>query len=67
MKAKFMKFLRLVGYVVPLMVNFIKRLALGLIKKLTALATWARRHLDRANNACGCPTTDDEVDNATQE
>ena len=52
MKAKLLKFLRLVGYVVPLMVGFIKKLALGLIKKLTSLANWARCHLNRVNQAC---------------
>lgn len=58
MKAKLLKLLRLVGYVVPCFVELIKRLALGLIKKLTGLASWARSCLNRVQQVYGCPVTD---------
>ncbi len=52
MKAKTLKFLRLVRSIVPFFVGLIEKLALGLIKKLTGLANWARNYLDRAKTVC---------------
>ncbi|MBE7085078.1 MAG: hypothetical protein E7368_03390 [Clostridiales bacterium] len=53
-KAKFMKFLRQVGYIVPFLVGLIEKLALGLSKKLAGLATRARNYLDRVKQVCDC-------------
>ncbi len=67
MKAKLLKLLRLVGYVVPLFVELIKKLTLGLIKKLTGLANWARGYLNRVKQACEHLPTDEDMENPTQE
>ena len=66
MKAKLLKLLRLAGCILPFFVGILEKLALGLIKKLTSLANWARRYLDRVKTVCDCPstlaeTTDDGV------
>ena len=53
-KAKIMKFLRQVGYVVPFLVGLIEKLALGLSKKLAGLAIRARNYLDRVKQVCDC-------------
>ncbi|MBE5744888.1 MAG: hypothetical protein E7355_01990 [Clostridiales bacterium] len=52
MKAKLLKLLRLVGYVVPLLAELIKKLALGLMKKLTGIANWTRGCLNRVQQVC---------------
>lgn len=57
MKAKLLKFLRLVGYVVPTFLELVKKLALGLIKKLTALVDWVCRRLSRVKQVCDCSET----------
>ncbi len=57
MKAKLLKFLRLVGYVVPTLLELIKKLTLGLIKKLTSLFDWVCHHLNRVKQVCDCSET----------
>ena len=54
MKAKLLKFLRFVGYIVPLFVGLMEKLALGLIKKLTGFTNWSRSYLDRVKQR-DCP------------
>ncbi|MBQ7924225.1 MAG: hypothetical protein IJ329_02850 [Clostridia bacterium] len=67
MKAKLLKLLRLVGYVVPFFVGLIEKLALGLIKKSTSLANWARNYLNRVKTVCDCPETFAEIADVTGE
>ena len=56
MKAKFVKLLRLTGIDV-LVLEFLEKVALALIKKCTALQTYARNYLDKVQengNECDC-------------
>ncbi len=51
MKAKWIKWLQFVGKIVPFFIGLIEKLALGLIKRWTSVAGWARNRLDRVKNA----------------
>ncbi len=55
MKAKLVKLLRLIGCIPPFFIGVLEKLALGLIKKLTGFANWARRYLNRVKSVCDDP------------